>query len=121
MDNQLTNIGIVRESRNDENRTPLVPEHIKKYKESNPNVNFIIQPSNSRCFSDEEYELWFGFRPMSPDGLPFIGETKISGLYLNTGQGHLGWTLAMGSADLCSDIVLENKTAIDPHPYRITR
>ena len=57
MDNQLTNIGIVRESRNDENRTPLVPEHIKKYKESNPNVNFIIQPSNSRCFSDEEYEL----------------------------------------------------------------
>ncbi len=57
MDNQLTNIGIVRESRNDENRTPLVPEHIKKYKESNPNVNFIIQPSNNRCFSDEEYEL----------------------------------------------------------------
>ena len=57
MDNQLTNIGIIRESRNDENRTPLVPEHIKKYKESNPNINFIIQPSNSRCFSDEEYEL----------------------------------------------------------------
>ena len=57
MDSQLTYIGIVRESRNDENRTPLVPEHIKKYKESNPNINFIIQPSNSRCFSDEEYEL----------------------------------------------------------------
>lgn len=57
MDNQLSNIGIIRESRNDENRTPLVPEHIKKYKESNPNINFIIQPSNSRCFSDEEYEL----------------------------------------------------------------
>ena len=57
MDNQLTNIGIIRESRNDENRTPIVPEHIKKYKESNPNINFIIQPSNNRCFSDEEYEL----------------------------------------------------------------
>ncbi len=57
MDKQLTNIGIIRESRNDENRTPLVPEHIKKYKESSPNINFIIQPSNSRCFSDEEYEL----------------------------------------------------------------
>ena len=57
MDNQLTNIGIVREYRNDENRTPIVPEHIKKYKESNPNINFIIQPSNNRCFSDEEYEL----------------------------------------------------------------
>ncbi|MDA9742820.1 hypothetical protein N9U91_05200 [Pelagibacteraceae bacterium] len=57
MDKKLINIGIIRESRNDENRTPLVPEHIKKYKESNPNINFIIQPSNSRCFSDEEYEL----------------------------------------------------------------
>ena len=57
MDNQFTYIGIVRESRNDEYRTPIVPEHIKKYKESNPNINFIIQPSNNRCFSDEEYEL----------------------------------------------------------------
>ena len=34
MDNQLSNIGIVRESRNDENRTPIVPEHIKQYKEN---------------------------------------------------------------------------------------
>ena len=41
MDKQLTNIGIIRESRNDENRTPLVPEHIKKYKESNPNINSV--------------------------------------------------------------------------------
>ena len=57
MDNQLTYIGIVRESRNDENRTPIVPEHIKNIKESNPNINFIIQPSNNRCFSNKEYEL----------------------------------------------------------------
>ena len=80
-----------------------------------------VYPSLYSQLDVDEGKLWFGFRPMSPDGLPFIGETKISGLYLNTGQGHLGWTLAMGSADLCSDIVLENKTAIDPHPYRITR
>ena len=57
MDNQLTYIGIVRESRNDEYRTPIVPAHIKKFKENNPNINFIIQPSNNRCFSDKEYEL----------------------------------------------------------------
>ena len=57
MDNQLTNIGIVRESRSDENRTPIVPEHIKNIKENNPNINFIIQPSDNRCFSDKEYEL----------------------------------------------------------------
>ena len=57
MDNQLTYIGIVRESRSDEHRTPIVPAHIKKLKENNPNINFIIQPSNNRCFSDKEYEL----------------------------------------------------------------
>ncbi len=57
MDNQFTYIGIVRESRNDEYRTPIVPAHIKKFKKNNPNINFIIQPSNNRCFSDEEYEL----------------------------------------------------------------
>ena len=57
MDNQFTYIGIVRESRNDEYRTPIVPADIKKFKKNNPNINFIIQPSNNRCFSDEEYEL----------------------------------------------------------------
>ena len=57
MDNQLTYIGIIRESRSDENRTPIVPEHIKNIKENNPNINFIIQPSDNRCFSDKEYEL----------------------------------------------------------------
>ena len=57
MDNQFTYIGIVRESRNDEYRTPIVPAHIKKLKENNPNISFIIQPSNNRCFSDKEFEL----------------------------------------------------------------
>ena len=57
MDNQFTNIGIVRESRNDEYRTPIVPADIKKFKKNNTNINFIIQPSNNRCFSDKEYEL----------------------------------------------------------------
>ncbi len=57
MDNQLNYIGIVRESRNDEYRTPIVPAHIKKFKKNNPKINFIIQPSNNRCFSDKEYEL----------------------------------------------------------------
>jgi len=80
-----------------------------------------IYPSLYSNLKVDEGILWFGYRPMSPDGLPFIDKTKIEGLYLNTGQGHLGWTLAMGSADLCSDIVLGKKTAIDSEPYKITR
>ena len=58
---------------------------------------------------------------MSPDGKPYIGQTKIEGLYLNTGHGHLGWTLAMGSAALLADMMMGNKTEIDSNPYLATR
>lgn len=37
---------------------------------------------------------WGGFRPMTPDGRPRVGSTPIDGLFLNTGHGTLGWTLA---------------------------
>ena len=65
--------------------------------------------------------MWFGFRPMSADGLPFIGETKIGGLFLNTGHGHLGWTLAMGSANLLADQMINEETEIDSKPYLANR
>ena len=55
---------------------------------------------------------WTGHRPMSCDGKPFIGESKIKGLYVNCGQGPLGWTLAMGSANLIADIITRKKPAI---------
>ena len=58
---------------------------------------------------------------MSADGLPFIGETKIEGLYLNTGHGHLGWTLAMGSANLLADQMTNAETEIDSKPYLANR
>lgn len=41
---------------------------------------------------------WSGLRPATPDSLPLIGPTPIDGLWLNTGQGALGFTLAPGSA-----------------------
>ena len=100
MDNQLTNIGIVRESRNDENRTPLVPEHIKKYKESNPNINFIIQPSNNRCFSDEEYEL--------------------SGAKINDNLNEC--SIIFGVKEIDSNILINNRTYLFfSHTFKINR
>ncbi|WP_138379572.1 FAD-dependent oxidoreductase [Luteithermobacter gelatinilyticus] len=48
---------------------------------------------------------WCGFRPVSADGMPFIGETPIDGLYLNTGHGPFGWTMAMGSARLLTQLI----------------
>lgn len=64
---------------------------------------------------------WAGLRPMSADGVPLIGPLKLGNLYLNTGHGHLGWTLACGSARLLADLVSGNAPAIDPLPYSATR
>jgi D-amino-acid dehydrogenase len=58
---------------------------------------------------------------MSCDGKPFIGESKIKGLYVNCGQGPLGWTLAMGSASLIADIITRKKPAIDPMLFSMNR
>jgi D-amino-acid dehydrogenase len=41
---------------------------------------------------------WGGFRPMTPNGRPLVGPTKVPGLYVNVGHGMLGWTLACATA-----------------------
>lgn len=51
----------------------------------------------SADFAAPEQQPWGGFRPMTPNGQPRVGKTKIKGLYLNTGHGMLGWTLACAS------------------------
>lgn len=48
---------------------------------------------------------WAGLRPMSADGVPCIGACGPAGLYVNTGHGHLGWTMADGSARMLADLV----------------
>jgi D-amino-acid dehydrogenase len=51
-------------------------------------------------------EGWTGLRPMTPDGTPVIGPTRYSNLFLNTGHGTLGWTMACGSGRAVADAVL---------------
>lgn len=53
-------------------------------------------------------EYWTGFRPMTPDGTPIIGETKIENLFTNTGHGTLGWTMACGSADILTEVIIRS-------------
>ena len=57
-------------------------------------------------------EFWTGLRPMTPDGTPVIGATACEGLYLNTGHGTLGWTMAAGSGQLLADQILGRQPAI---------
>jgi len=50
---------------------------------------------------------------MTPDGPPIIGRAGLGGLYLNTGHGTLGWTMACGSARVIADLVSGRTPDID--------
>lgn len=56
--------------------------------------------------------FWTGLRPMTPDGTPIVGPTPVKGLWLNTGHGTLGWTMACGSGKLLADLVSGASPAI---------
>jgi D-amino-acid dehydrogenase len=49
---------------------------------------------DAASYDSEDAHAWGGFRPMTPSGQPLVGATGIRGLFLNTGHGMLGWTLA---------------------------
>ncbi|MBY0612381.1 MAG: D-amino acid dehydrogenase [Beijerinckiaceae bacterium] len=65
--------------------------------------------------------FWTGLRPMTPDGTPLIGGTSLDNLYLNTGHGTLGWTMACGSARVLADIISNRKSEIDTTDLSMAR
>ncbi|BBY16456.1 D-amino acid dehydrogenase [Mycolicibacterium litorale] len=58
-----------------------------------------------------------GLRPMTPDGPPLIGLGRHDNLYYNTGHGHIGWTMACGSARMLADLMEGRRPDLDPTPY----
>jgi D-amino-acid dehydrogenase len=52
-------------------------------------------------------------RPMTPDGPPILGTTPVENLYANVGHGHIGWTMATGSAVIITDLLAGRSPAID--------
>ncbi len=59
-----------------------------------------------------EPQLWCGLRPVTPSSVPHIGPTPLRGLWLNTGHGTLGWTMACGSGRVLTDMLLGYRAAI---------
>jgi D-amino-acid dehydrogenase len=58
-------------------------------------------------------EFRVGMRPMTPDSVPVIGRARRhENLILNTGHGHMGWTMACGSAELVCDLLAARRTAL---------
>jgi len=65
--------------------------------------------------------FWTGLRPMTPDGPPVIGPTKYKNLWLNTGHGTLGWTMACGSGALLADLISGRKPNIEHEDLALAR
>ena len=72
-----------------------------------------VFPGFARCHNEQTAKVWAGLRPMPSSGTPYIGGTCLKNLYINSGHGHLGWTLACGSSHLLADLISERPTSID--------
>ena len=57
--------------------------------------------------------FWCGLRPMTPDGTPVIGPTRYPNLWLATGHGTLGWTMAAGTGRVVADLLSGRTPEID--------
>jgi D-amino-acid dehydrogenase len=68
-------------------------------------------------------QFWTGLRPMTPDGTPIIGKASetYNNVWLNTGHGTLGWTMACGSGQLLADLISNKKTAILSDDFAFSR
>jgi D-amino-acid dehydrogenase len=66
-------------------------------------------------------QLWTGLRPLTPDGVPVLGRTRYPNLYLDTGHGTLGWTLAAGSGQVLADLIDGKTPVLDPTRYGVDR
>ncbi len=66
-------------------------------------------------------EFWTGLRPTTPDGTPIVGATPYRNLFLNTGHGTLGWTMACGSGRLLADLIARKRPQISAAGLDISR
>lgn len=65
--------------------------------------------------------FWTGLRPATPDGTPIIGATPYRNLFLNTGHGTLGWTMACGSGRVLADLLASKRPQISTEGLAISR
>ncbi len=68
-------------------------------------LNHVVTDLFPHAGDVNKASFWTGLRPMTPDGPPVIGKSRIANLWFNTGHGTLGWTMAAGSGRLLSDLI----------------
>jgi D-amino-acid dehydrogenase len=72
-------------------------------------------PALKSAFRQDQATIWAGLRPVTPAGTPLIGRTKVEGLWINSGHGHLGWTMACGSGRVLADL-MQGRDPLIPLP-----
>ena len=66
--------------------------------------------------------FWCGLRPMTPDGTPVLGRAgQFPNLFLNTGHGTLGWTMAAGSGRVLTDLISSRQPDIETSDLSLRR
>lgn len=83
------------------------------HEERRQTVRFVVSDLFPHAANLQEDNFWTGLRPMTPDGTPVLGETPYANLFLNTGHGTLGWTMACGSGRLLADMMAGQPSGID--------
>lgn len=69
-----------------------------------------------------EQSVWYGFRPCTPDGLPYIGAfSQYKNLFLATGHAMMGLSLGPATGQLVAEMLLGQKTTLDLHPFSVSR
>ena len=58
-------------------------------------------------------QFWTGLRPATPSNVPLVGSTRYRNLFLDTGHGTLGWTMACGSGKALSDVIAGRQPGVD--------
>jgi len=84
-------------------------------------LNHVLTDLFPRAGDVAKGEFWTGLRPMTPDGTPVLGGSAYPNLFLATGHGTLGWTMATGTGKVMADLISGRPTDISLDGLTIDR
>ena len=84
-------------------------------------LEFVVKDLFPRGGDVSQAEFWTGLRPMTPDGTPIVGGTSYPNLYLSSGHGTLGWTMAAGTGRVIADLVSGREPEIEVDDLAVAR
>jgi D-amino-acid dehydrogenase len=77
---------------------------------------------NIELTEEEKDNAACGLRPVSPDGLPYIGRSsKCKNLTIAAGHAMMGWSMGTGTGKLVAEIISEQKPSLNLSPFNPDR